>query len=915
MPEATKLHPGTGRQPEFLTTKVVPPRRGTGLIERPRLLGLIAQVETKQLTVVKAGAGFGKTSIAAAWAARLGQNGNWVAWLSLDAEDDEPTRFLFYVAQALRRARNGLGNTAIDLIMERSLIRPHTIVSTLINELAEIDDEGFLFLDDYHCIADREIHDALSFLLKHAPPQFHLVIGSRVEPALPLARLRAQNQMIEVDASALRFDLEETRQFLEHENFSTLSSSEVKNLNAKTEGWPAVLRVVVSIALQKGEDPGQYVRGLSAAFRPISAYLAEMLDALSQETVQFMLRTAILDRLSASLVQAVTGVESGHDMLVSVEARQLLVTPLDEERNWYRYHPLLRDYLCQRLEAEQLADEILLLHRRASRWYASHELWTDAVQHAIAAGDDDQAISWIENCAMELVKRGDMLTLLGWQRLFPTDLMRNQLKLRIAVAWGMALAMRFEEAMKLAGEIEQDLGSEDTPETEALQCECQTIRSVAVALKDDSQSALSLAEGCLGRATDPWTANVASNVARFGHWKAGDLKSAYATPWIPYSLDEDRRNVFSSVYRLFLHGLMDFQQLRLGAAERHYVDALRLAEQHAGSNSVAAALPASLIARIRYEQGQLDVAEAAVLDRVPIINATGTLDCVLSAYLVLTRTAVSRRHIDRAYALLEQAENLGHTRGWGRLVAAALLERLRLHLAEDRITEGGVCVDRLERLAAEYPAPTSCAWSDIHHYANLGRAHLASAQNRQPEAIAILSKLRQEAESADDHYFALRLATHLSVALLNANKPVEASKVFGEILHAGAPAGIYQAILDQGPWIGTLLLSFQDSAPRTGGDRELTAYADRLIAGWRARHGSEPAPSPTSAVAESLSSRECSILERIGKGESNKEIARALGITPETVKSHVKNIFVKLAVEKRAQAVSRAQSLGLVSTN
>ena len=280
-----------------------------------------------------------------------------------------------------------------------------------------------------------------------------------------------------------------------------------------------------------------------------------------------------------------------------------------------------------------------MLHRRAYRWYASHGQWTEAVQHAIAADHTEQAVSWIENCAMTLVKRGDLLTLLAWQRLFPTELMRGQLKVRLAIAWGMALAMRFEEALKLVAEIEQDVTEEDLPEAEALRCECQTISATAIALKDDSQTALSLAEACLKQSVDPWTANVASNVARFGHWKAGNLKGFYGTPWIPFSLDQAKWNVFASVYRLCLQGLVEFQQLRLGVAERCFLDAMRQAEQHVGANSVAAALPASLIGELRYEQGRIDEAEATIIDRIPLINAAGMLECALRAYVVLARSS------------------------------------------------------------------------------------------------------------------------------------------------------------------------------------------------------------------------------------------------------------------------------------
>ncbi|HEY1994500.1 MAG TPA: LuxR C-terminal-related transcriptional regulator [Edaphobacter sp.] len=904
----------TSKQPYLLSTKILLLRSVAGLIDRPRLLGLIAEIQAKQLTVIKAGAGFGKTSLALAWAKQLQQRGNSVTWLSLDSDDDEPTRFLFYVSHALRHACKSVGDAAISLILETSLVHPQTIVSMLINDLTDVDNDVYLFLDDYHSVTDPAIHHAVSFLLKHAPSHFHLVLTTRFEPPLSLAGLLAINQLLEIDPSALRFDLSETRQFIEHEKPGSLDASEVTILHAKTEGWPAVLRIVAAIASQSGQDLGPYVRNLSAALRPIGAYLAEMLDGLPQDMVRFMLRTAILDRLSATLCQAVTGVGASQDLLEALEAHQLLLTPVDQEGGWYRYHPLVAEHLRQRLEA-QFGDEIPSLHRRAYRWYASHELWTEAVQHAIAADDTDQAISWIENCAMSLVKTGDLLTLLGWQRLFPTELMRGQVKVRLAIAWGMALAMRFEEALQLVAEIEQDVAKEDLRKAEALRCECQTIGATAVALKDDSRTALSLAEACLERSADPWTANVASNVARFGHWKAGNLKGFYATPWIPFSLDEVKWNVFASVYRLCLQGLVEFQQLRLGVAERCFFDAMRQAEEYVGANSVAAALPASLISELHYEQGRIDEAETAIIDRIPLINAAGMLECALRAYIVLARISAARMNIDRAHALLEQAESLGYSRQWGRLIAAVLVERQRLCLVEGRVTEGSAYLDRLERLSVDYPAPARCAWTDIQRYTALARAQLASAENRFQDAIVILRTQHQEAEVVHNNYYALSLAMQLSAALLKANEPAEASRVFRRVLSAAAPAGICRTILDQELAVGTLLSSFQKDAPRSGQSPELLTYVQGLAGRWRELRIPEPATGPTSTFAAVLSPRELGILERIGHGQSNKEIARDLAIAPETVKSHVKNIFAKLAVERRAQAVSRAQSLGLVRTN
>ncbi len=901
-----------GKQLPFLATKVVPPRC-PGLIDRPRLLAMAAQLPAKRLAVIKAPAGFGKTSLASIWSEWLHQRGSSVAWLAIDSDDDEPPRFFFYVTQAMQRATPSVGADALDLIKETFLISPQAIVSTLINDLTDIDEEVYLFLEDYHWVTDPEIHHAVAFLLRHAPSQVHVVLTTRTEPPLPLASLRANNQLLEIDASELRFDLQETREFLENEKPGSLDLPDVKVLHSRTEGWPAALRIIVCTS-SLGQDFGQYVRNLSGMQRPIDAYLAEMLDGLPGDLVMFMLRTAMLDRLSAPLCEIVTGAASSRALLASIERRQLLLSALDHEGEWYRYHPLLAEHLKRRLESE-LGNELPELHRRAAHWYASQELWTEAVQHAIAAGDTSQALGWIDNGAMGLVKRGDLFTLLAWQRLFPPELLRDQPGVKLAIAWGLALAIRVNEAVQMLDEIEHDLGTRNFPDRDLIACECQAIRSVALSLNDEGRVALPLAQQCLSKSSDSWTANVASNVVRYWHCKTGDLAKFYATPWIPYSFDEDKRNVFASVYRRCIQGIAEVQQLRLAAAERYYAEASRLAEQHVGPNSIAAALPASLIARIRYEQGRVEEAESMLVDRLPSISAGAMLECVLSAYLAMVRIAAFRMNFDRAHTLLERADNLGMIRDWGRLCAAVALERVWLYLKEGRISEGVVAHERLEHFAEKYHPSVDLAWSDIPRYSALARAYLASAQQRYDDAISTLKSLRDDAERVQNHYFALRVAAHLSVVRFSAGQTTEAFGELRRVLKVSAQAGIHQTILDEGPKIGALLTAFQESAERTNKSPELMPYLNGLVAAWKSRYQSGTEPSPTSGLADPLSAREGAILNFIAQGLSNKEIARNLAIAPETVKSHVKHIFIKLGAEKRAQAVARAQSLGLVITH
>jgi len=898
---------GEGQLP-FLATKILPARFG-GLVARPRLLAILSELPTKRLGVIKAPAGFGKSSLAATWAETLEQNGDAVAWLTIDTDDDEATRFLFYVSQALHQACPDVGAGAVGLILENNLIDPAAVLSSLINDLAEIEDDVYLFLEDYHWVGAPRIHQTVAYFLKHAPSHCHVVLTTRTEPALPLATLRAQNQLIEIDAEALRFDMQETKAFLDSTKPGVLEIPDVQLLQRKTEGWPAALRIISSMPSQSGSGLREYVHSLSGSQRPIAAYLTEMLDGLPVELVDFMLRTAVLDRLSGPLCEAVTGLSAGRAILASLAQRQMLLTPLDHDGVWFRYHMLLAEYLRQRLEADR-GIEVPQLHGRAALWYASHELWTEAVQHAIAAGASDRAIGWINHCAMALIRRGDLFTLLEWQRQFPDELMRGQCEVRLAIAWGLALALRFDEAVTLATDIESDIAVTPLPDANLL-CECQAIRSVAIALKDDSESPLPLAQDCVNRSSDPWTANVASNVVRFSHMKAGNLKQFHATPWIPYSIEEDRRNVFASVYRHCLNGLAEERQMRLAAADKHYREGFRIAEQDVGSNSVAAALPASLIARIKYEQGLLDEAEAWVIDRIPLINSGTMLDCVWSTYFVTSRVAAARMNFERARTLLERAENLGVARGWGRLSAGVIAEQARLYLNDGRLDEAAACVDRLERLARKYPAPRPSAWSEIGWYHRLTRAHLLGQQARPDEAISILQQLQHEAEAMEHRQFLISIAICQSAVQLGAGKAAEAVSRFRRVLAACSAAGLYQTLLDEGPVVSELL-----RATRDGGrvKADMIPYVDRLAAGLQRGRQDGSAPSSSARILNALSRRETDILTLIADGLSNKEIARSLDIGPETVKSHLKSIFTKLGVEKRAQAVSRAQTLGIVTT-
>ncbi|WP_158906063.1 LuxR C-terminal-related transcriptional regulator [Burkholderia sp. L27(2015)] len=895
----------------FLATKVVAPRLPADLIDRPRLAGLAERAETKRLTVIKAPAGFGKTSLALSWLNRLRASGTQVAWLSLDAEDDEPARFLNYLAQALQHACGNVGATAISLTADAAFVPSHAVVSTLINELVEVDDEVVLFLDDYHLVSLPAVHDAMSFFIEKTPSHVHVVICSRTDPPLPLARLRAGDDLLEIDASALRFDFDETTHFVEHALPGMLNAFHIETLFASTEGWAAALRISMSELSRKECQPAQQHNVASGKSRPFAAYIEYMFERLPAEMIEFMLRTSILDRLSASLCDAVTGLPTSQRMLDEIGGSQLLLQAIDCDGQWFRYHHLMGEYLRKKLGAQH-ADELAELHCRACKWYGEQELWTEAVKHAIAAGTTDNAIRLMERCAMALVKKGDLLTLLSLQRRFPAGLPGTQVNVTLAIAWGMALAMHFDEALAMLNPVEQDIQPRTSAESEDIRWECQAIRSVVAGLKDEPERGLAIAQACLERpSANIWTINVASNVVRFAHWKAGNLEALYATPWIAHSIEDDQRNLYSSVYRLCLLGHAEMQQLHFGLAERYFTESMQLAERYAGPGSLSVALCAPMIGQIWYEQGRLDEAEKLVAELMPVIDIAVLLDSALIAYRLLIRIAVARSDMRQAYALLDRAQALGCARQWERMIAAALAERIRLYVLEDRVVEAAACVAQLDQMARSDSHPSRSRSLEIENYWALGAARVAAARHRTEEAAAMLSAALLSVECRHSDFLAMRVRTVLALVWLAANERVRAVEIFREVLRVAAPAGVYQSLLDVGPDIGPLLQAVYEDARQTAQASKLTAYINRLLHGWRVLY--QPGGNHQRDTERgSLSAREREIVDLIARGQSNKEIARTLGIGAETVKSHVKSLFIKLGVDRRAQAVARARDLSLV---
>lgn len=885
--------------PQVALTKIVPPAVGRLDVERRRLFSILDTAATRRLVLFKAPAGYGKTSLAATWCQRLQFTGAIVAWLSLDTDDDEPGAFAYHLAMAVERASTDLGNGAIELLQGSGLIPPRNVVSALVNAATESDHELFVLLDDFHVLTDRRCHDLIDFLLRYAPSNFHLVILTRSEPRLPLSRLRLEDEITEIDASLLHFDLSETQQLLGSDLCKLLSAG-VAELHASTEGWPAALQLA-RISLRNSPDPIVHMRLLSGSTHKISEYLEDTLDSFAEDIVEFLLQTSILDHLSGALCEAITGIHESGELLARLERQQFLLIPLDGADGWYRYHHLMREYLTNRLQS-RMGDRVAELNRRAYAWYADEGLWTQAVQHAIAAKDFDRAFEFVGQCAMSLVTKGDLLTLLAWERQLPATVMTGQREVKLALAWGMALVTRFKEAERLLVQLEQ---AADADPGSDLWWRCRAARSIYYALRDDSARGRDLASECLeGHHFDPFNFNALCNVVRYDHLKAGNW-SAFNSVAKPELLDGEASYVLPENYRLCLCGMAAAQQLDCDQALRLYAGAKSLAERYVGPKSVAATMVTGLVALVRYERGDVCGAEISVLDTLDLIETTAFHEGFLQAFVVLVRAAVARGDNARALNLLNRAERLSWERGWGRVVATLLVERTRLLLAEGNLQEPVSLLQAFEQLKAQHAAKRLCSNAEIGTHNTIAKGLIAGATGHTADAVDLLQAAYDTLLSADNRLAALRVGLDLAMARSRISSGPSTFNLLNGLLEQAARANLKTFILERKDGIGSLLSSGADRGIYAAND-QLRSFVGNLMALMRKKE----APHATQLITH----RERSILEYIAAGQSNKEIARKLSVAPETIKTHVKRIFQKLSAETRAQAVVRAQCLGVLES-
>lgn len=681
--------------PPTATTKFRPPTALRTLVDRSRLLHTPGD-HWRRLILIHAPAGFGKTTLATQWCRALEAQGAAWTWLSVDPDDDNIVWFLAHLIEAIQKVKPALAIGLAEILEENGEDAERYVLTSLINQIHENGEHLAVVLDDWHLVTSTQTISAVEYLLDYGCHHLTLIVTSRSRSGLPLGRMRMQDELIELSASELRFNVDETQQFLAVAGAVELSDKDAESLCSTTDGWVAALQLA-SLSLREKADAAELITQLSGHHRAIAGYLAEnVLSTLDERVLDFMLSISITDRICGSLAGALSGAEHGQFLLEDIEKKDLFLYALDEEHRWFRFHHLFADFLRRRLERDY-PGRAAELHRRAQVWFLENAMLREAVQHALAAGDENRAVSLLEQFGTDIIEHSQMATFLGLISKLPAGPVAASPRLQIDLAWAQVLLHHPVESLDSTFDTFYNAlahRSLSNDEREALTLEAALAKDIALAFADRVSELGESAEHCLERAEilRPFVVATAANVATFKAFYKCDFNGARQwQDWVqPYF--RQMPGPFSEVYGHCLAGMAAQEQLDITAAEWHFRTALRVALQaRGGATSHAARLAGAVLGDLLYEKGVIDEAEKLLDDSYKLGPEGGIVHFMLATYGTGSRIKLLRNDIDTATRHLDEGARIAHTLSLPRLAARIENERVRagLHQGELPIPEDG----------------------------------------------------------------------------------------------------------------------------------------------------------------------------------------------------------------------------------
>jgi len=914
----------------LIRTKIRLPSTRLSLVPRARLQEQIVQGLQGPLTLVIAPAGFGKTTLVASC---IVSRGIPVAWLSLDKHDNEEARFLNYVVAALQEADNTIGYEAAQLLAGMQQQAPsEAVLTSLINDLDRASGEIVLVVDDYHFINSQTVHENMAFLLEHCPNTLHVVIVTRSDPPLPLARVRACGQMVELRAADLRFTEPEAAQFLNDIMELRLDAGLVAVLEERTEGWIAGLQMA-ALSMRNREDLLGFIEGFSGTNRYILDYLLEdVLAGQPPEIQRFLLYTSILERLTAPLCDAVLvnderAKSEGNDRLPHseplllqpsasildyLERANLFLVPLDDERMWYRYHHLFADLLRAQLHRSLGAQGVAQLHIRASEWHGQNGSILDAIHHASMASDDERVERFIEQNYMELVSHGEQSGLRFWTGKLSKDVVYRRPWLCIYEAYSHSWFGELDEADVLLEAAESRIRSEiSIPDTSSMLAHLTYIRSRVTAMRGDIDRAIEL---CRAAREYVPAGNLALQLdilitLGYEYFQKGDYANASQI------LNETIRSgravgaIINTVGSYCTLARLYAVQGLLNKAYEAYRIAAQFLSEAGGQHLGASALVEVGIADVLCEWNDLDAALTYINHGLSLLTFWGKADDLALAYSTLARIHMAQANRSAAIETIEKAIHLVQRSGVfleaPRAVELAQVKLLRLAQGSRQAASRWAASPQ-ERFGSANPFRFE---NEVTHIA---QARVWIAQNKPDEALQLLSRLEELAFSAGRMGRVIEILLLEALAMQEMGDSAHAILALTKCFTLAEPEGYVRIFLDEGRPMQMLLAQWLTRA----GASPVRDYVSHLLSQFDDKAHVVTAPlekiSPAAGLVEPLSPRELEVLHLLALGKTNHEIAQQLIVAAGTVKAHTASIYRKLNVANRTEAVARARQLGIL---